>query len=118
MRSAGGSWAIFSRMRRDRSVQPSITRSTSALPPAWLAVKFSSQRCCQPGVAIPANHSGSIGALARTSTEDGVRCTTSSSLQARARCGTACTLVAPVPMIATRLSASFSISPPCGSPPV
>ena len=40
---------IRSRMRRARSVQPSITRSSSAMPPVWLAVKFSSQRCCQPG---------------------------------------------------------------------
>ena len=43
------------------------------MPPVWLAVKFSSQRCCQPGVAISANHSGSVGALSRTSTDDGVR---------------------------------------------
>ena len=43
------------------------------MPPAWLAVKFSSQRCCQPGVAISANHSGSVGRLSRTSTDDGVR---------------------------------------------
>ena len=48
-----GSCMILLRMRRDRSVQPSCTRSSSAMPkPAWLAVKFSSQRCCQPGVAI------------------------------------------------------------------
>ncbi len=39
---------ILARMRRDRSVQPSCTRSSSAVPPAWFAVKFSSQRCCQP----------------------------------------------------------------------
>jgi len=64
---------IRSRMRRDRSVQPSLTRSSSAVPPAWLAVKFSSQRCCQPGVAMEANHSGSVGPLLRMSTEDGVR---------------------------------------------
>ena len=82
------------------------------MPPAWLAVKFSSQRCCQPGVAIPANQSGSIGALARTSTDEGVRWKTKSSLQARARCGTHCTAVAPVPMMATRLSASLSIGAP------
>ena len=45
----------------------------SGEPPAWFAVKFSSQRCCHPGVAMPENNCGSIGALARTSTEDGVR---------------------------------------------
>ena len=41
--------------------------------PDWLAAKFSSQRCCQPGVAISANQSGSVGRLSRTSTDDGVR---------------------------------------------
>ncbi len=61
------------RMRRARSVQPSITRSSSAMPPVWLAVKFSSHRCCQPGVLMVANHSGSVGRLSRTSTELGVR---------------------------------------------
>lgn len=73
VRSSGGNCMIFSRIRRDKSVQPSCTRSSSAPPPAWFWVKFSSQRCCQPGVAIPANQSASIGALARTSTEEGVR---------------------------------------------
>jgi hypothetical protein len=106
------------RYRRDRSVQPSITRSSSATPPAWLAVKLSSQRCCQPGVAISANQSGSVGALARTSTELGVRWNTKSASQARARSGTHCTAVAPVPMMATRLSPRRSIGAPAGSPPV
>jgi hypothetical protein len=55
------------------SVQPSCTRSSSALPPVWLAVKFSSQRCCQPGVAALGEPLGVGGALARTSTDDGVR---------------------------------------------
>ena len=94
------------------SVQPSCTRSSSAAPPAWLAVKFSSQRCCQPGVAIPANQSGSIGWLPRTSTEDGVRWNTYSSRASLARCGTHWTAVAPVPMMPTRLSASLSIGAP------
>ena len=67
---------------------------------------------------MEANHFGSMGALARTSTEDGVRWKTSSSLQARARCGTHCTAVAPVPMMATRLSPSFARGAPSGSPPV
>ena len=100
------------------SVQPSCTRSSSAAPPAWLAVKFSSQRCCQPGVAIPANQSGSIGWLSRTSTEDGVRWNTYSSRASLARCGTHWTAVAPVPMMPTRLSASLSIGAPAESPPV
>ena len=73
VRPSFGSESIFCRIRRDRSVHPSITRSSSAMPPVWLAVKFSSQRCCQPGVAISANHSGSVGRLSRTSTDDGVR---------------------------------------------
>ena len=72
---SGGSCEILARMRRERSVQPSLTRSSPSafVPGPWLAVKFSSQRCCQPGVAISLNQSGSIGALARTSTDEGVR---------------------------------------------
>ena len=70
---SGGSAMIRLRTRRARSVHPSITRSSSTMPPVWLAAKFSSHRCCHPGVAISANHSGSVGRLSRTSTEDGVR---------------------------------------------
>ena len=62
-RSSGGSAAILARMRRAMSVQPSWTRSSAAVPPDWLAVKFSSQRCCQPGVAISRNQCGSIGVI-------------------------------------------------------
>ena len=43
--------AIRSRIRCEMSVQPSFTRSSSANPPVWRAVKFTSHRCCQPGVA-------------------------------------------------------------------
>jgi hypothetical protein len=118
VRPLAGRAMIFERIRRERSVQPSMTRSSSVMPPVWLAVKFSSQRCCQPGVAISANHAGSVGWLLRTSTEDGVRWKTYSSLHARARWGTHWTAVAPVPMMATRLSASFSSGAPDGSPPV
>jgi hypothetical protein len=95
-----------------------MTRSSSAMPPVWLAVKFSSQRRCQPGVAISANQSGSVGRLSRTSTELGVRWNTNSRSQALARWGTHCTAVAPVPMTATRLSPSLSIGAPEASPPV
>jgi hypothetical protein len=95
-----------------------MTRSSSASAPVWLAVKFSSQRCCHPGVATWANHSGSVGRLSRTSTDEGVRWKTYSSSQARARCGTHWTAVAPVPMTATRLPASRSSGAPDGSPPV
>ena len=117
--SSGGNAMILARIRRARSVQPSLTRSSSGITIAvCVAVKFSSQRCCQPGVAISANHPGSVGRLSRTSTEDGVRWKTYSSLHACARWGTHCTAVAPVPMIATRLSASPSIGAPSGSPPV
>ena len=74
VRSLGRHRPIRSRMRRARSVQPSMHQIlVGECPPAGLAVKFSSQRCCQPGVAIAANHSGSIGRLSRTSTDDGVR---------------------------------------------
>ncbi len=116
--SSGGSSMTRERMRRAMSVQPSLTRSSSANPPVWLAVKLSSHRCCQPGLAMSTNHSGSVGSLARTSTDDGVRWKTYSSLHARARWGTHCTAVAPVPMIPTRWSASLSIGAPDGSPPV
>ena len=75
-------------------------------------------RAGQPGVATVANQSGSIGALLRASTDDGVRWNTCRLPAQRARCGTHCTAVAPVPMIATRLSASRSIGAPEGSPPV
>src|SRR5689334_2435859 len=109
---------ILSRTRREISVQPSWTRSSWADPRVWLSAKFSSQRCCQPGVAIDVNHSGSIGRLPLVSTDDGVRWNTYSALQARDRCGTHCTDVAPVPMTATRLPASLSIGAPDGSPPV
>ena len=58
VRSSRGNCWILARMRRDRSVQPSWTRSSSAVPPAWFAVKFSSQRCCQPGDAMAENQFG------------------------------------------------------------
>jgi hypothetical protein len=106
------------RIRLAMSVQPSRTRSSSAVPPDWLAVKFSSQRRCQPGVATSANQCGSMGWLFRTSTEDGVRWNTRSSRQSLASRGTAWTAVAPVPMMPTRWSASLCIGAPCGSPPV
>ena len=86
--SPGGRDIAFARTRREMSVQPSMTRSWSAAAPDWLAAKFSSQRRCHPGAAIPANHSGSVGRLSLTSTDDGVRWKTYSSRQARARCGT------------------------------
>jgi len=118
LRSSGGSWAILARIRRAMSVQPSRTRSSSAVPPAWLAVKFSSQRRCHPGVATSANQCGSIGWLSRTSTEDGVRWNTYSSRESRDRCGTHWTAVAPVPMMPTRWPASLRIGAPRESPPV
>jgi|GEM_PF-4341469 len=118
VRSGAGIAAIRARTRRPTALQLSATRSVCAAPPSTFAAQFSIQRCCQPGVATPANQSGSIGWLPRTSTEDGVRWNTYSSRHARARCGMHCTAVAPVPMMATRLSASLSIGAPRGSPPV
>ncbi len=88
------------------------------MPPAWLAVKFSSQRCCQPGMATSANQRGSIGWLPRVSTEDGVRWNTYSSPASLARYGTHWTAVAPVPMRPTRWPASLCIGAPWESPPV
>jgi hypothetical protein len=64
------------------------------------------------------NQSGSIGALSRRVTGDGVRSNTKSSFTSRASCGTHWIAVAPVPMTATRLSWSLSIGAPSGSPPV
>ena len=62
--------------RREIAVQPSLIRSSDGRPRPTLSTKLSIQRFCQPGVAMEANHSGSSGLLARTSTDDGVRCTT------------------------------------------
>ena len=106
-----------SRMRWAMSVQPSFTRSSSAKPPVCRVVKFMSHLACQPG-SRSSNQSGSMGWLLRTSIDDGVRWNTYSSPAARARCGMHCTAVAPVPMMPTRLSASFSMRAPLGSPPV
>ena len=85
-------------------------------PPAWLAVKFSSQRCCQPGVATSANQSGSMGWLSRTST-DGRRAL--EHVQFPGVPGQVrhdWTAVAPVPMSPTRLPASPVIGAPAGDP--
>ena len=54
------------------SVQPSLTRSLSANPPDTSVLKLSIRSCCQPGCRLAA-HSGSVGRLARTSIELGVR---------------------------------------------
>ena len=118
VRSSAGSAAIRARIRRDKSVQPSWTRSSVAPPPAWFSVKFSSHRCCQPGVAMVSNHARSVGELSRTSTEEGVRWKTKTCPAAFARWGTHCTAVAPVPIMPTRLSASLVIGAPSGVPPV
>ena len=71
---------LLPRQRQDgcadaaRQVGPAVLHQVFlAVPPAWFAVKFSSQRCCQPGEAMEENQPGSIGALARTSTDEGVR---------------------------------------------
>ena len=69
---------IRSRIRCEMSVQPSFTRSSSAKPPVCSVAKFTSHFCCHPGSSV-ANHSGSIGWLLRTSTDDGVRWNTYSS---------------------------------------
>ena len=103
-------------MRPMMSVHPSITRSSAAYPPPVRAVKLAMRSACQPGCSDAA-HSGSVGRLPRTSIDDGVRWNTYSCSHASARYGTACTAVAPVPMIPTRLSRRPS-SPPRVSPPV
>ena len=98
------------------SVHPSITRSCSAIPPEVRIVKFSMRSFCQPG-ARPAAQDRSVGRLPRTSMEEGVRWKTWSSAAASATWGTTCTAVAPVPMIATRLSRR-PVRSPFESPPV
>ena len=57
---------------RKMSVQPSLTRSTSALPPETTVLKLSIRCCCQPGCRLAAQ-AGSVGPLLRTSTDEGVR---------------------------------------------
>ena len=54
------------------SVQPSLTRSSSAKPPDTSALKLSMRSCCQPGRSDWAQ-SGSVGRLLRTSIDEGVR---------------------------------------------
>ena len=85
------------------------------MPPVWLAVKFSSQRCCQPGVAIVGEPLG-VGRPVVAHVDRRRRALEDVELLARAwpGAGTHCTDVAPVPMIATRLSASWSIGAPVG----
>jgi hypothetical protein len=100
-----------SRTRTAMSVQPSFTRSSSAKPPVWSVAKLTIQRCCHPG-SKSSNIAGSSGWFPRTSIEDGVRWKTRSSPASRARYGMACTAVAPVPMMPTRLWAN----PVIGSP--
>ena len=68
---------------------------------------FARRFACQPGSSVAA-HSGSVSQSSRTSIDDGVRWKTYSSFAAAPRCGTACTAVAPVPMIPTTLSERFS----------
>ncbi len=68
---------------------------------------FARRLACQPGVSVAA-HSGSVSQSSRTSMDDGVRWKMYSSFDISPRWGTACTAVAPVPMMPTTLSPSFS----------
>ena len=99
-----------------RSVQPSLTRSTSKRPPEITVVKLCMRSRCQPGCRL-LTQSGSVGRSLRTSTDDGVRWKTNNSFAPSPRCGTHCTAVAPVPMMPTRLSAR-PVRPPIELPPV
>lgn len=65
-----------------------------------------------------AYHSGSVSRWLRLSTAAGVRWKTYRCLDQRARCGTAWIADAPVPIMATRLSFSFSRDGSAGDPPV
>ena len=62
---------------------------------------------CQPGSSVAA-HAGSVSQSSRTSIDDGVRWKMYSSLLFSPSPGTAWTAVAPVPMMPTTLSWSFS----------
>eukprot|EP01047_Picozoa_sp_COSAG01_P051156 COSAG01_NODE_5244_length_4388_cov_6.643740_6_plen_229_part_00 len=121
LRWARGIPAMARLMRFVRSVQPSFTRSCSPglARPVFTATKFSIHRVCQPGsvATSAANWWGSVGVFPRTSTLEGVRWNTSSSLHAAAKCGMHCTEVAPVPTIATRLSPSRSSGAAMAQPP-
>ena len=57
---------------RITSVHESLTRSSSARPPAVKIWKFTLRSLCQPGRRLAA-HSGSVGRLPRTSIDEGVR---------------------------------------------
>ena len=79
-------------------------------------LKLSMRRCCQPGFSVAA-HSGSVGRLPRTSTDDGVRWKTYSCFADCAEVRHALHRVAPVPMMPTRLSRKLR-QVPVESPPV
>ena len=66
---ASRNWCIILPIR---SVQPSLTRSSSCGMPEMSALKFSILAFCQPASRLSA-HVGSVGVLPRTSTVEGVR---------------------------------------------
>ena len=107
-----------SRMRCEMSVQPSFTRSSSAKPPVCSVAKLMSHFRCQPGSSV--GEPLRIDRVVVADVDRRRRALEHEELAARpARaCGMHCTAVAPVPMMPTRLSASFVIGAPAGSPPV
>ncbi|CAB5027408.1 unannotated protein [freshwater metagenome] len=114
--SSAGSSVVPWVLTHMTSVHPSFTRSCSGWTPVTAWVKLTIRSACQPG-GWDVNHSTSVGALLRTPTADGVRWNTNSSFAVFASCGTACTAVAPVPMMPTRLSRRLTIGSR-GLPPV
>ena len=97
-------------------VHPSSTMSTAGWAPVTASVKLMIRSCCHPGAWLRYQAS-SVGAWPRTPTAAGVRWKTKTSPAVLASSGTTCTAVAPVPMMPTRLPASFSIGS-VGLPPV
>ena len=92
-------------------VQPSSVRSRATGTPVMTAEKFSMRCRCQPG-SRPSVKSSGVGRLPRTPMADGVRWNTYRCFADSASAGTAWMALAPVPMIPTTLSPSWSR---CGS---
>ena len=78
--------------------------------PAEILANRARRARAQPGSFAHASRSSSVVARwSRTSIVDGVRWNTYSSLAILASSGIACTAVAPVPMIPTRLPSSVTL---------
>jgi hypothetical protein len=102
--------------RRPIRVASSSIRSTSTGNPDIISTKWSMRLRCQPDASCR-YQSGSVGRLLRALTTAGVRWKTYTCCALAARGDRIWMLLAPVPITATRLSASLSRLP-FQSPPV